>query len=169
MSLNYDFIDTIKLIPYLFKSSAFISILISVIVLGIIFEINKNSKTIKYVFLIINLFLVVLILINYLNKFLEFNYSNLISNIYFYFLNSIIYLILITYISFKNEYRRIDYTFYYLSLIGLLYSIFMTFYLKNITLIVIGNIFPIIKFGNYIYLIYYIYITFNLILKRKRS
>ena len=65
-------------------------------------------------------------------------------------------------INLKINYRKINYIFYGLVLINLLYSLFMTYYLSGIELIVIGNIFPMIKFGNIIYLIYYIFILINI-------
>ena len=68
----------------------------------------------------------------------------------------IIYLIIMSLISFNTKYKKINYIIYGLSLIFILFSLFMTHYLSNNTLIVIGNIYPMIKFGNIIYISYYL-------------
>jgi len=154
MSLNYDLIDTIKLISL--KDNMFISVIVSVIILTIILLINKDRRFIKYLVLIINIILISFIFYYYLNDILSFKFKSPINNIYFYFFNSIIFLVLNTIVIFRNKYKKINYIFYLLSLINLGYSLFMTYYLGNHTLIVIGNIFPMVKFGNIIYLIYYL-------------
>ena len=69
--------------------------------------------------------------------------------------------------TFKIKYKKTNYIIYGLSLILLLFSLFMTHYLGNNTLIVIGNIYPMIKFGNIIYFVYYTFI-FLLFIKKKR-
>jgi len=61
-------------------------------------------------------------------------------------------------ITLNNKYKKTNYIIYGISLINLLFAIFMTHYLNNQTLIVIGNIFPMIKFGNIIYILYYIFL-----------
>ena len=154
MSLNYNIIETIKLLGLAFKNNMFISIILSVIVLNIIFVFNKKIK--NYIVLIINLLLIFGILYYYVKDIITIKFSNPINNIYFYFLNSIIFLIINIFISFKTKYKKINTIFYSISLINIIYSLFITYYLKSSTLIVIGNIFPMIKFGNIIYIIYYL-------------
>ena len=68
----------------------------------------------------------------------------------------LLYLIIMILVSCKTKYKKTNYVIYGLSLIFILFSLFMTHYLSNITLIVIGNIYPMIKFGNIIYISYYI-------------
>ena len=70
-----------------------------------------------------------------------------------------------TIISFKTKYKKTNYIIYGLSLINLLFSLFMTHYLNNVTLIVIGNIYPMIKFGNIIYIVYYTFMCITFVKK----
>lgn len=156
MSLNYNIIDTFKLLINAFKYNIFYSIIIGSILFVIILILNKDKKIIKYIILGLNIILITLISYYYIKSILTFKFSNPINNMYFYFFNSIIYLIIMTILNFKTKYKKINYIFYGLVLINLLYSLFMTHYLSNVEIIVIGNIFPMIKIGNIIYLIYYI-------------
>ena len=162
MSLNYNFIDTLKLLLDSFKYDIFIAIIISMIVFSIILILNKDNKKTNYIVSLINLILIIIISVYYIKDIITFKFSNPINNIYFYFFNSIIYLIIMSIILFKTKYKKVNYIFYGLSLINLLFSLFMTHYLNNVTLIVIGNIYPMIKVGNIIYIVYYIFmcITF---------
>lgn len=158
MSLNYNIIDTLKLLKDAFKYDMFIAVIISCILFIILLILNKDKKIIKYIVLILNILLVIIISCYYIKSILSFKFNNPINNMYFYFFNSIIYLIIMPIINFKTKYKKINYIFYGLVLINLLYSLFMTYYLSNIDLIVLGNIFPMIKFGNIIYIIYFIII-----------
>ena len=156
MSLNYNIIDTLKLLKNVFKYNIFYSIIISSILLVILLILNKEKKITNYIVLCINIIFIGLICYFYIKDIFKFNFNNPINDIYFYFFNSIIYLIIMTIVNFKTKYKKIHYIFYGISLINILYSLFMTYYLSNISLIVIGNIFPMIKFGNIIYFVYYI-------------
>jgi len=158
MSLNYNIIETFKLFKNAFKYDMFWAIILSVILFIIILILNENKKIIKYIILGINILLIVLISYYYIKSILTFKFKNPINNMHFYFFNSIVYLIVMSLINFKSKYKKINYIIYGLVLINLLYSLFMTHYLSGIELVVIGNIFPMIKFGNIIYLIYYIFI-----------
>lgn len=170
MSLNYNIIDTLKLLKDAFKYNVFYSIIISSILLVILLILNKEKKIINYVVIGINIILISIICYFYIKDIFVFNFNNPINNIYFYFFNSIIYLMVMAIINFKTKYKKINYIFYGISLINILYSLFMTHYLGNIPLIVIGNIFPMIKFGNIIYIIYYILLIIDLwrVLWKKR-
>ena len=159
MSLNYNIVETFKLLKNAFKYNIFYSIILSSILLVIILIINKDKKIINYIILSLNILLIIFISYYYISSILTFKFNNPINNIYFYFFNSIIYLIVMSILSFKAKYKQFNYIFYGLVLINLVYSLFMTHYLNNIDLIVIGNIFPMIKFGNIIYFTYYIFIT----------
>lgn len=171
MNLNYNIIDTFNLLLNAFKYNIFISIIISSIILVIILMINKDNKIFNYIVLGINMVLIILIGYYYIKSIITFKFNNPINNMYFYFFNSIIYLIIMTILNFKTRYKKVNYIFYGLILINLLYALFMTHYLNNIELIVIGNIFPMIKLGNIIYFIYYILVLFikqkNTILTKK--
>ena len=163
MSLNYNILDTFKLLLNAFKYNVFISIIISSILFVIVLILNKNKKIINYVVLVLNIILIILICYFYIGSIIKFKFSNPINNMYFYFFNSIIFLIIMCIINFKTKYKNINYIFYGLSLINLLYTLFMTHYLNNIQIIVIGNIFPMIKIGNIIYFIYYVIIIIFII------
>lgn len=163
MSLNYNFVDTLKLLLESFNYDIFIAIIISSIIFTILLIINREKK-LKYIISIINIILIIIISILYLKNILTLKFTNPINNIYFYFFNTIIYLIILI---IKKNYKIIDLIFYGLSMINILFSIFMTYYLNNIDLIVIGNIFPMIKFGNIIYIVYYILMIFRYIVKSK--
>ena len=170
MSLNYNIIDTLKLLKDAFKYNIFYSIIISSILLVILLILNKEKKITNYISIGINVILISIICYFYIEDIFTFNFNNPINNIYFYFFNTIIYLIIISIVNFKTKYKKINYIFYGISLINILYSLFMTHYLGNIPLIVIGNIFPMIKFGNIIYIIYYILLIIDLwrVLWKKR-
>ena len=159
MSLDYSVIETFKLLENCFKYDIFIAIIVSCISLIIILNINKDRKIINYIILEFNMLLIVIVAFYYLEGILTFKFSNPINNMYVYFFSSIIFLIINTIMFFKSKYKKINYIFYGLVLINLLFSLFITYYLKNIDLIVIGNIFPMIKFGNIIYISYYIFVV----------
>lgn len=159
MSLNYGVIDTLKLLGNSFKYNVFISIIISSIIFIVVLFINKDKKIVT----IVNIILIIIVCYFYLKDILRFKFNNTINNMYFYFLNTIIYLILLI---IKRKYNILDFIFYGLSLINILFSIFMTNYLNNVDLVVIGNIFPMIKFGNIIYIFYYITLLVKLIIRK---
>ena len=162
MSLNYNIVETLKLLINAFKYDIFLAIIISSILFLIVLIINKDKKIIKYIILVVNVLLIILIGYYYIKDILTFRFSNPINNMYFYFFNSVIYLIVMAIVAFKTVYKKTNYIFYCISLINLLYSLFITYYLGNINLIVIGNIFPMIKFGNIIYFVYYILLIISL-------
>ena len=162
MSLNYNFIETLKLLLTSLEYEIMLAIIVSMIIYITLLIINKDNKKTNYIVSIINFILIIIICIYYIKDIIKFNFKNPLNNIYFYFFNSIVYLIIISIILFKSKYKRVNYIAYGISLIFLLFSIFMTHYLSNITIVVIGNIYPMIKFGNVIYIIHYIFmcITF---------
>ena len=166
MSLNYGFIDTFKLLVNSLQYEVMIAIIISMIILVILLILNKDNQKTNYIVSIINLTLIIITSIYYIKDIIKFNFNNPINNIYFYFFNSIIYLIVMSLINFKIKYKKMNYIIYGLSLINLLFSLFMTHYLSNNTLIVIGNIYPMIKCGNIIYMSYYIFICITLIIAK---
>lgn len=166
MSLNYSFIETLKLLISSLKYEAMIAIILSMIILVILLILNKDNKKTNYIVSIINLTLIIIISIYYIKDIIKFSFSNPINNIYFYFFNSFIYLIVMSLINFKIKYKKINYVIYGISLINLLFSLFMTHYLSNNTLIVIGNIYPMIKCGNIIYISYYIFVCMTIIISK---
>ena len=169
MSLNYNLIDTFKLLLQSFKYSIMVSITISSIIFTIILILYKDKKIVNYTILVINTILIILICNYYIVDIITLNFKKPVNNIYFYFFNSIIYLIIMSIVIFKTKYKKINFIIYGLSLINILFSLFMTNYLHNSTLMVIGNIFPMIRFGNIIYIVYYLFITINIITNTKHK
>lgn len=158
MSLNYNLKETLNLLLKSLKYNIMIAIIISMFIFVILLILHKDNKKTNYIVSIINLILMLIISIYYIKDIIKFNFSNPLNNIYFYFFSSIIYLIISSIISFKLKYKKTNYIIYGIVLINLLFSLFMTHYLNNNTFIVIGNIYPMIKFGNIIYIAYYIFL-----------
>ena len=145
--------------------------ILCLVLLWVILYVNRNSKISKFLVLFIDIILISMIIYFYNDIFLHKIFINFMHNIYFYFLNSILYLVLRTICLFKNiKYKKLLISFYVLSLLFLQFSLFMTSYLNNIRLVVIGNIYPMIVYGNYLYLLFYvliiIYILKNVIMKK---
>ena len=138
MSFNYNIIDAFKLLSISFKYNIFIAIIISSIIFTIILIINKDRKFKNYIISIINVVLISIIICYYFNGIFTFIFN-----------------------------KSINFIFYLVSLINILFSLFMTNYLGNNTLIVMGNIIPMIKFGNIIYIVYYVYVIACLIKRYK--
>ena len=104
MSLNYNFIETLKLLLDSLKYGVMIAIIISMIIFVILLIINKENKKTNYIVSIINLVLIIIISIYYVKDIIKFSFSNPINNIYFYFFNTIIYLIIMSIVSFNTKY-----------------------------------------------------------------
>ena len=121
----------------------------------------------KYIFIGINIILLCFILFLYLKNILKFNYTKPLKNIYVYFLNEIIYLLINIVLNKKIMQNKTYLILDILNKIGIIYSILMTIYLKNITIIVIGNIFPQIFFGNILFIISYVGLIIHVILTKK--
>lgn len=165
MSLDYSFFKTITL---LWNSICDYSVMKFIILCSIIFfiilHINSRNKKLAIVLSIINIILIYIIFYFYHNSLFSIQIlNNFMHNIYFYFINSVLYLIIfsITYYKIKN--KLVSNIIYCLILILLLFSLFMTYYVHNIPLITIGNIYPMIVIGNYLYFIYYSYIIIKTI------
>ena len=166
-NLNYSIGKTISLLLQQLKISSFISVILTCILLGVILYINRANKLIKYIFIGINIVLLVFVLALYIKNIVKFNYTNPLKNIYVYFLNTIIYLITCIILNKKIYQNKLNLILYILNKIGIAYSIIMTLYLKNITIVVIGNIFPQIFFGNVLLIISYIVLIIEKIRSRR--
>ena len=158
-----------KNIGYLFSSlinsivdyKVYIFIIISSIIL-LILLLNK-SKIMKYIVLVINIVITILIMVNYNTHLFNINiFNHFLYNIYFYFLNSIVFMIINTIVMFKDRCYKTNSVFYIIHLIFILFSLFITYYLSNNHYLVLFNIYPEIVLGNILYFIYYfiIIITF---------
>ena len=80
MSLNYNIVETLKLLINAFKYDIFLAIIISSILFLIVLIINKDKKIIKYIILGVNVLLIILIGYYYIKDILTFRFSNHINN-----------------------------------------------------------------------------------------
>lgn len=168
MYLNYSITKLFALlIDYVYNYKIFIAIILSCIIYCTLYFVNINNKKFNLLTLLINFILIVLIIYYYNSGLMQTGIFNHFShNMYFYFLNSIIYLVIVSVMFYKNKLKRMCIISYGLGLIFLLFALFMTYYLSNIDIVVLGNIYPSIVFGNYIYFIYY-FILIVFIIKNK--
>lgn len=133
----------------------YIFIIISSIILLIL--ILKRSIIIKHIILVINIFICILVLLNYSYHLINLNiFNHFIHNIYFYFLNSVLFLIIDTLMVLKNKNYKLNSIIYIVCLIFLLFSLFMTYYLSNNHYLILYNIYSEIVLGNIIYIFYYL-------------
>ena len=166
MYLNYNVNTLINLLFDIFNYKIFIYIICASLILLLLCILNANNKLLYFFIIIINFLLVFLIIYYYNTNLFNIKIFNRFNhNMYFYFLNSIVFLILINISIYKNILRKLSILFYILLLPFILFSLFMTYYLKNIHIFILGNIYPCIVFGNLIILIYYVIVIFKFILK----
>lgn len=154
MSINLNLDKTFSILLDNLHYNVMVSIIISSIILLIICLFNEKIG--KYILIGVNVILLFLIGKYYIGDIIKFEFSNPLNNIYFYLFNSIIFILLFSIQSILNKLDKYDYVFNSIFLIFIGFSLFMTHYLNNITEIVIYNIYPMIKFGNILILIYYI-------------
>lgn len=146
-----------SLIDSILGYTVYVFIIISSIIFLIL--LLTRSNVIKYIVLVINIIICILILINYNYHLFSINiFKHFIYNIYFYFLNSIAFIIVNTTMLFKDKYYKMNSIVYVVSLIFLLFSLFMTYYLSNNHFLILFNIYSEILLGNIIYIFYYIYL-----------
>ena len=166
MYLNYSISHLFNLfIRNISKYTIYPFIVISCVILLFILLKNKDSYS-KCIIIVIDIILSFIIIVNYKYILLStLTFKCFYHNLYFYFLNSLIFMIVNLVFILKNKYLKINIYFYAIQMIFLLFSLFMTYYLKNAYLLIIGNIYPEITIGNYIYFIYYIVIIFIFVYK----
>ena len=171
MSIDLDFLDTWQLFLDSIRYDILLALIISSLLLCFICIINKQVS--KYLIIIVNIILLFFIGKYYIRDILTFNFSNPINNIYFYFFNGIVFITIFTLEAIFDYIEKYDYLFYALFLIFMSFSIFMSDYLDSS--LVIYNIYPMIKIGNMIMLLYYIVVLtkvgYHVIIKKtsKRS
>lgn len=159
------------LIESIINYKVFLMIILSSIIFVFIYLINKNNKLFDMLVAIFNVFLIFIIIMFYKDNLFNISiFDHFTHNMYFYFFNTIIYLIIISFNLYKNIYKKINIIFYGISLIFILFSLFMSHYLNNNHLLILGNIYPSIIIGNFIYFIYYgIDLVFRFLTKRKQT
>lgn len=170
MYLNYNISKTFKMFIDLVVNYTFLkSLIVGLLLFCILVLINNKSDKTKYIVFALNLLIIISIMDYYGSNLFEC-FDHYLNNIYGYYLNSIIFLIVISILYLKKVINiKLLIPFYYISLVNILFSLFMTYYLKNNVLFVIGNIYPMIKFGNYIYIIFLVFILGIFICRSIRS
>lgn len=172
MYLDYSFSKLFSLLlESIINYKIFLMIILSSVVFTVLYLINKNNKYFDNIVKVFNIVLIFIIIMFYKDKLFYLSiFNNFTHNMYFYFFNTIIYLCIITFNLSKNVYKKINIIFYSISLIFILFALFMTHYLDNNHLVILGNIYPSIVIGNYIYFIYYVInliFIFRFLTKRK--
>ena len=171
MSIDLKFLDTWQLFLDSIRYDILISIIISSLLLCFICIVNKQVS--KYLIIIVDIILLFFIGKYYVKDILTFSFNDPINNIYFYFFNGIIFITIYTLEAIFDYIEKYDYIFYALFLILMSFSLFMSDYLDSS--LVIYNIYPMIKIGNIIMLLYYIVVLtklgYHVIIKKtsKRS
>lgn len=140
--------------------------------------VNIDNKKADFIFYGLNITLIGIIIYTYGLKILDnidsFINLDLYKNIYFYLTNMIISLLLISrvYSSKRIEkvFKRIVMIFYYLTIVNLLFMIYISNYLQNVMIYVVGNTYPMVYFGNIISFILYgiIGLYWFIFMKRKK-
>ena len=165
MYLNYSISKLFSLlIDTICNYKIFVALILSAIIYSVLYLINIKVKKFDFITIVIN-FLIIILIIYYYNTNL-FNIGMLkyfYHNMYFYFLSSIIYLILVSIMLYKNKLKKVSIINYGLAIIFLLYALFMTYYLSNVDIVVLGNIYPSIVLGNFLYFTYYLIVLIWLI------
>ena len=159
MSTSMNIKDTITLFFNCLEYNIYrVFIFLGIVCIYIIIN-KKDKKIIKYILSIVNIILIILICLYYIKDIISFNFNNPFYNIYFYFFSSIIYLIIFTITLYKLKYKNIYYVLYIIIIVNILFSLFMTNYLNNNKLLILGNIYPMIIINNTLYVIYYVLLT----------
>lgn len=156
-------------------STFFVFAVVCLIFVGII-TFNLKTKNTNFLFLALNIILIGIILwthgINIINNIDSFFTVNLYKNVYFYLANMVLSLIIISKILSSNRssisIKYIVCLFYYLLLTNLLFMLYISNYLKNIMLLVVGNTYPMVYFGNMIaFLMYIVLIVYHFFYTKK--
>ena len=160
LNLNY---SIAKIVSLFFNSFSYPIMTVLIICSIILFVILKtNNQYSKYIMLIINIILILMICYYYHQDIFTSQLFHYVSH-NIYFVNNLLFLIIMSIVPFTIKNHIIIKIIYCIELWLLSFSLFMTSYLNNNTLLVIGNIYPMIVIGNYILFIFYFYLLFLLI------
>lgn len=164
MNLNYSIGKTISLLINSIQNYfIFKIIIVCSILLFVILHINKKYQ--KYIVSTISFIMIIMIMYFYhQTMFSKETFEYIMHNIRFYFFNSMIFLIIISLVNYIINKKIIINIMYCLTIILLSFSIFMTHYVHNVELITLGNIYPMIVYGNYLYIITYLYLIIYLLI-----
>ncbi len=174
---NYSISNALELYTKMANNFSTFSIFAIVCLIFItIILINIDNKNTNFLYYALNLILIGIIIwthgLNIINNLDSFLNINLYKNIYFYLANMVLSLIIITKVLSSNrnpkELKYIICFFYYLLLTNLLFMLYISNYLKNIMLFVIGNTYPMVYFGNILAFIMYIMLIAYLLFFSKK-
>ena len=174
---NYSIANAIELYTKMANNYTTFAVfaLVCLIFVGIL-VFNVENKNTYFLFYALNLILVGIILwthgINIVNNIDSFLTVNLYKNVYFYLANTVLSLIIITRVLSSNRkpksLKYLIFLFYYLILTNLLFMLYISNYLQNIMLLVIGNTYPMVYFGNILSFIMYIILIIYLLFFSKK-
>lgn len=153
-----------SLIDKILNYPIYVFIIISSIILLLL--LLSKGCTVKYIVFSINVVIFIIILASYNYHLFRLDiFDHGIFNIYCYFFNGLLFIIINTIIMFKNKYHKLNSIIYTISLIFILFSLFMTYYLSNNHYLVLFNICSEIVLGNIIYIFYYLYLILQFLKK----
>lgn len=168
--LDYTFTEALSryvALAFDFKTFAIFAIAGLVFVLLIAFNIeNKNANVLFYGLNILLLGIIAytngLDIIDHFDTFLS---SNIFKNMYFYLFNMFICLIVISRIYASKRvttgFKYMILVLYYFLIVNLFFMIRVSNYFNNIKLLVIGNVYPMVYFGNIVCFMVYSLIILN--------
>lgn len=140
--------------------------------------VNIDNKKADSIFYGLNIVLIGIIIFTYGLKILDnldsfFNF-NLYKNIYFYITNMILSILVISWVysckRIEKVFKRIVIIFYYLTIVNLLFMIYISNYLQNVMIYVVGNTYPMVYFGNIIsFILYGIILLYWIIFMKKKK
>ncbi len=141
-------------------------IVVSILVLGILIIINRDNRKADIIFTIINLILIIMLIFIYgkdtitnLDTFVKGNISH---NMYFYFFNTFISIILcdrfLTTSRTDNSIKISITIWYVLLIINWLFTLYIAHSISFHSILIIGNIYPMVLIGNIISILLYIFI-----------
>ena len=168
--LDYTFTDALG--SYVTMASSYKTFPIFAIA-GLVFVLliafNIENKNANFIFYGLNIILLGIIaysngmdILNNIDILLD---GNIFKNMYFYLLNAFVALIVVSKIysskRVSSTYKYIVMVLYYLLIVNLFFMIYVSNYFKNIKLLVIGNVYPMVYFGNIVCFIIYGSIILN--------
>jgi hypothetical protein len=156
-SINFTMKDAINLYARMIthiEALPFIALI--AIIFVVIVTINLDNKNMRFLYLGMNLLLIVYIIFRFgmgiLNHVDSFFSLTFMKNVYFYLANMVFALILICSIyrsaRFEKSIKYMVSVFYLVILINLFIMLFMSDALSNNMVLILGNTYPMIYFGN---------------------
>lgn len=178
--LDYTFTDALsRYITMAFDFKTFSIFAIAGLVFVLLIAFNIENKNANFLFYGLNIILLGLIVytngLDIINHFDTLFSGNILKNMYFYLFNMFVALIVISKIysskRVSNSYKYMVLTLYYFLIVNLFFMIRVSNYFNNIKLLVIGNVYPMVYFGNIVCFIVYGSIILNwlIIMPKKKK